>query len=291
MLSVLLLGSPQLLLDQRPLRVTRRKSRALVYYLAAHAEPRTRDHLLAFFWPDHDRVAAQQILRTTLHGLRQALGPALVVDEDSLTLAPDTRIDTRLFESSLGQVTTDLQHLTSILDLYRGDFLEGFALRDAPAFDDWVTAEQEHYRRWMVRGLTVLSQLHRISHDLPAALEALTRALAFDPLQEDLQRAALRMQYLSGDRAGAIRRYDHLRKLLDEEMGVPPMAETRVLYDAILADTLPIELQSPTADGRCPTGSPSYPTTDLHTWPSFFRDYSLHWARCRIANAARLGLA
>ena len=253
MLSVLLLGSPQLLLDQQPLRVTRRKSRALVYYLAAHAEPRTRDHLLAFFWPDHDRVAAQQILRTTLHGLRQALGPALVVNEDSLTLAPDTRIDTRLFESSLGQVTTDLQHLTSILDLYRGDFLEGFVLHDTPAFGDWVTAEQEHYRRLMVRGLTVLSQLHRISHDLPAALEALTRALAFDPLQEDLQRATLRLQYLSGDRAGAIRRYDHLRKLLDEEMGVPPMAETRVLYDAILADTLPIELQSPTADRRPPT--------------------------------------
>jgi DNA-binding SARP family transcriptional activator len=250
MLSVLLLGLPQLLLDQQPLRVTRRKSRALVYYLASHAGPLTRDHLLAFFWPDHDRPAAQQILRTTLHGLRQALGPSLIVDEDSLTLAPDTRIDTRLFESSLGQVTTDLQRLTSTLDLYRGDFLEGFILQDAPDFDDWVTAEREHYRRLVVRGLTVLSQLHEINHDLPAALEVLNRALTFDPLQEDLQRAALRMQYLSGDRAGAIRRYDHLRKLLDKEMGVPPMAETRALYDAILTDTLPIEFQSPTADRR-----------------------------------------
>ena len=156
----------------------------------------------------------------------------------------------RLFESSLGQVTADLQRLTPILDLYRGDFLESCTLHDTPAFDDWGTAEQEHYRRLVVRGLTVLSQLHKINHGLPAALEALTRALAFDPLQEDLQRAALRMQYLSGDRAGAIRRYDHLRKLLAEEMGVPPMAETRALYDAILADTLPIELQSPTTDRR-----------------------------------------
>jgi len=241
MLSVLLLGPPQLLLDQQPLRVTRRKSRALVYYLAAHAGPLTRDHLLAFFWPDHERPAAQQILRTTLHGLRQALGPALVVEEDSLTLAPDTHIDTRLFESSLGQVTTDLQHLTSTLALYRGDFLEGFTLQDAPAFDDWVAAEQERYRRLVMRGLAVLSQLHQVNHDLQAALDALNRALAFDPLQEDLQRAALRLQYLSGDRAGAIRRYDHLRKLLDEEMGVPPMAETRVLYDAILGDALPTD--------------------------------------------------
>ncbi|HXF60509.1 MAG TPA: AAA family ATPase, partial [Caldilineaceae bacterium] len=60
------------------------------------------------------------------------------------------------------------------------------------------------------------------------------------PFQEDLQRAALRLHYLAGDRAGAIRRYEELRRLLDEEMGVPPMAETRALYDAIITDTLPL---------------------------------------------------
>ena len=41
--------------------------------------------------------------------------------------------------------------------------------------------------------------------------------------------SALRLHYLAGDRTGAIRRYEALRKLLDEEMGVPPMAETRAL--------------------------------------------------------------
>jgi hypothetical protein len=37
-----------------------------------------------------------------------------------------------------------------------------------------------------------------------------------------------------GDRAGAIRRYAHLRQLLDEEMGVLPMAETRALYEGLV---------------------------------------------------------
>ena len=48
-----------------------------------------------------------------------------------------------------------------------------------------------------------------------------------NPLQEDLQRESIRLLYLAGDRPGAIRRYDDLRRLLDEEMGVPPMLETR----------------------------------------------------------------
>ena len=96
--------------------------------------------------------------------------------------------------------------------------------------------QRERYRRLAIRGLAALSRAYEAKGDLAAALDAIDRALASDPLQEDLQRAALRLHYLSGDRAGAIRRYEALRKLLDEEMGVPPMAETRELYDAIIKD-------------------------------------------------------
>jgi hypothetical protein len=83
MLSILLLGSPQVMIEGRAIHVARRKSRALIDYLAAHPHPLTREHLHAFFWPDSDRPAAQQILRTTLHGLRKALGAALLVEDDT----------------------------------------------------------------------------------------------------------------------------------------------------------------------------------------------------------------
>ncbi|MGH2521413.1 MAG: ATP-binding protein [Anaerolineales bacterium] len=239
MLSIRLFGPPHIELDGQPVNVTRRKSRALVYYLAAHPQPRTREHLLAFFWPDHDRPAAQQLLRTTLHGLRRTIGPALQGDEAAIGLAPDADVDARTFEAQLSPPTSDLQLLTSTLALYRGDFLADFSLPDTPAFEDWTIAEQERYRRLAVRGLTALSQQHEADQDYPAALGALERALSFDALQEDLQRAALRLHYLAGDRAGAIRRYETLRKLLDEEMGVPPMGETRAVYDSIINDTLP----------------------------------------------------
>jgi len=101
MLSILLLGPPHVLLDQRPVRVTRRKSRALGYYLAAHREPFSRDQLSELLWPQHDRRAAQQTLRTVLHDLRKALGDALLVADDSVTLAPDTEVDVRVFEARL----------------------------------------------------------------------------------------------------------------------------------------------------------------------------------------------
>jgi DNA-binding SARP family transcriptional activator len=238
-LSIRLFGAPEITLDGQPLTLSRRKSRALVYYLAAHAQPLTRDHLLAFFWPDADRPSAQQTLRTTLHGLRKALGAALIVEDVTLALASDAEVDVRQFEANLQSPIPNLQFLTSTLGLYRGDFLAGFTLPDTPVFDDWAASQREYYRRLAARGLTALSRQHEAAQNFTAALDALDRALAFDPLQEDLQRAALRLLYLSGDRAGAVRRYEALRKLLDDEMGVPPMAETRALYDAIITDALP----------------------------------------------------
>jgi tetratricopeptide (TPR) repeat protein len=82
-----------------------------------------------------------------------------------------------------------------------------------------------------------LSRLYEQVHHYAAALEAIERALAFDPLQEELQRTAMRLQFLGGDRAGVIRRYEKLRGQLDSELGVLPMVETRRLYDTIISDT------------------------------------------------------
>ncbi len=259
MLSILLLGQPQILLDGKSLNITRRKSRALLYYLAAHDAnaPLSREHLLAFFWPDLDRPAAQQTLRTTLHGLRKTLGGSLVVEDDTIALAPEVDIDVRRFGTHL-----HASRLSSNLHLYRADFLDGFTMPDSPAFDDWAAIERERYRRLAVRGLTQLSQLHEANQNFAGALDTLERALAFDSLQEDLQRAAMRLHYLAGDRAAAIRRYDSLRRLLDEEMGVPPMAETRALYDSIIND----KLQTPTP--RRTSGVPHSHTPPLPASPS-----------------------
>jgi DNA-binding SARP family transcriptional activator/tetratricopeptide (TPR) repeat protein len=262
MLSVLLLGPPQLLLDGRSIAVTRRKSRALIYYLAAQPAPLAREQLLAFFWPDLDRPAAQVALRTTLHGLRKALGAGLEATDVSIALAPDVDVDARDFERTLAAPSADTHQLSMLLDRYRGEFLAGFALPDVLAFEDWLSAERERYRRLALRGLSTLAHLHEDRGEFPAAIDAIERALALDPLQEEAQRTAMRLRYLAGDRAGAIRRFEHLRQLLDDELGVPPMAETQALYDAIITDNLErdaakTQIYEQTQTNREPSFTPS----------------------------------
>lgn len=274
MLTVKLLGSPVIEIDGRPVDIPRRKSRALVYYLAARSGPALRDELLQLLWADLPRPAALQNLRTTLHGLKQILGEALELTGDRVGLSGDTEVDVARFNAwgnlplqaasaamggevtkisrsviapadATGEQATDgqaidlIDALTGALAVYRGELLEGFSLPGEQAYEDWLLLERERLRRSAVRGWSALAAAHEDAGDFRAALEALEHALSFNPLQEDIQRECIRLMFLAGDRPGAILRYDALRRLLDEEMGVPPMAETRRLYDAILSDHPP----------------------------------------------------
>lgn len=237
LLEVYLLGVPRLVLNGRTVPSLRRKNRALIYYLAANKQAASRDKLLAFFWPDHERVAAQPILRTMIHDLRKQLGDTVQVDDQGIRLAPGTLIDADVLTAALDSSSSDEQELINALALYKGDFLEGFSLADSPQFDDWAASEREHYRLLAMRGYASLAHRQEVLRIFPAALESMRRALAFNGYQEDLQRDVMRLLYLNGDRTGVIRQYESFRKLLDEEMGVPPMPETRNLYDAIISDT------------------------------------------------------
>jgi DNA-binding SARP family transcriptional activator len=236
-LEIQLFGTPHILLDGEVLENLRRKNRALLYYLAAQGGQLSREKILTFFWPDHERSTAQPILRTMIHDVRKLLGEAIQVSDQNIAFASDTSIDVQIFSMALQSPIEELQKLAEVLRLYKGDLMEGFSLSDTPQFDDWVTSEREHYRLLAIQGFANLSHRHEAQHDYPAALASARQALAFNPYQEEVQRDVMRLLYLNGDRAGVIRQYESLRKLLDEELGVPPMPETRLLYDSIINDT------------------------------------------------------
>ena len=116
-----------------------RKAQALLVYLAqSPGRWHSREKLTAFLWGDAPEAQARQAFRQTLSRLRRALpdrGQGLLRERpEGLALEPAAvSVDAVDFASAVAAGT--LADLERAVELYRGDFLEGFVL-DVARFEE-----------------------------------------------------------------------------------------------------------------------------------------------------------
>lgn len=249
-LDIRLLGPPEILVDGHPLEVDTRKAIALLAYLAVESSS-TRDGLAALFWRDSDAERARATLRRTLSALRTAAGASTVeADRLRVNLRPGVTSDVAEFKDAVDatghhghdpidvcpECIPDLRRATS---LYRGDFLEGFSVRDAPEFEDWVRITAEHLRLRAGEAFNRLASALAAEGDYPGAIIAIARWIELNPLHEPAHRQLMLFQAWAGDRPGAVEAYRRCVAILGEELEVSPLEETTELYEAILDEDLP----------------------------------------------------
>ena len=245
-LKLFLLGTPLVERDGAALEVDTRKAIALLAYLAVSGQRHSRDTIAALLWPEYDQPSARGALRRTLSALNKALGGVgLDIDRETIGLArgADVWVDTVQFERLLApsraiQPSPDIaalaiEHLLAAVALYRGDFMAGFSLRDSPAFDDWQFLQAESLRRDLGFVLELLVGCHTLLGAYEPAIAQARRWLALDPLHEPAHRQLMLLYAWSGQRGAAIHQYRECARVLEQELGVPPLQETTDLYLAI----------------------------------------------------------
>ena len=125
------------------------------------------------------------------------------------------------------------------MQLFGGDFLEGFVVRDAPDFEDWARSEGEALRRQLTRALAALTEAREAAGDRLGALASAQRWLGIDDLHEPAHRALIRLYASVGDRGAALSQYRDCVRTLGRELGVGPLAETTQLYESVLRGSYP----------------------------------------------------
>ncbi len=236
----MLLGPPRVERDGATVAFDTRKAVALLAVLALADRPRPRDVLAELLWPEHDAEHARGALRRTLSALRSAVGADFVGatrDSVSLVRSAGLRVDVDAFRAAAAEGRAG-----DAARVFRGHFLEGFGLRDAPAFEDWQRAEADGLRRELA---LVLARLVEETGDVAVA----RRWLELDPLHEPAHRALIRLYAEQGDRAAALAQYRECVRTLSRELGVPPLEDTTRLYEAISEGTLET---APTLKGSDP---------------------------------------
>jgi predicted ATPase/DNA-binding SARP family transcriptional activator len=246
-IALTFLGPPQIVRDGQPVTVQRRKSLALLAYLAVTGQAHSRDALATLLWPDLDQARGHTVLRSVLADLHRALGAdALSAAGDQVAWrgGPDVTTDVVRFRALTAQVAAHhpaasplcdacLAALRDAATLYRADFLAGFSLTDAVEFDAWQTIQTETLR------LELAGVLEKLAHGLAdrgqfdEAIRAARQWLAQDPLNEAAHRALIAFHGRSGDRAAAARQFSECTRVLQTDLGIAPEPETVALYEAV----------------------------------------------------------
>jgi TolB-like protein/DNA-binding SARP family transcriptional activator/Flp pilus assembly protein TadD len=212
------------------------KDRALLAFLAiASGAAQSRERLAGLLWSERGDHQARDSLKQALMRLRRGLGATeggvLRADRQSVALDHTAvSVDVQTFEQLLrdGSVGS----LAQATALYRGDLLDGVAVRD-PAFEDWLLVERQRLRQLFERALASLMEKALASGDPDTAAAAARRLLLLDPLSEAAYRTLMQVHCDQAQTSQAVKLYDGLRDRLHRELGVQPESATVALYERI----------------------------------------------------------
>ncbi len=216
-----------------------RKAQALLVYLAVTGRAHFRDALAGLLWGESPEERAAGNLRVVLSNLRRLVPDHVIITRRTVEFnrESDCWIDVVEFESKMQEArgrkradTSCVLQLATCLRLYQGDFLDGFYVRGAPDFEEWLLVERERLRQTVLQSLHCLVQHHVARGEYVAGIECVTRLLALDPWREEAHRELMRLLALSGQRSAALAQYEKCRHLLEAELGLEPLEETTALY-------------------------------------------------------------
>ena len=242
---LLLLGRPTVKGPAGTVPIRTHKGQALLFYLAAEPERTvSRREVAGLLWERSEEASARATLTTVLGTLRQDLPDLpLRITRDSLAWEPAARveIDAVRFSQLTGAagrgaaVPPSPADLVEAVALYRGPFLDGVALPDCGAYEEWLAAQRVLWERRVLAALAQLAGRAEAAGRWEALEEWARRAIELDPLQERFHRWCMTALAAQGDRAAALAHYEACRQVLREALDVDPDPATRALRDAIAA--------------------------------------------------------
>ncbi len=223
--------------------IPRRQARALLYRLAAEQQPVTRDTLLLLLWPDLADNTARRNLTRLLSYLRGALPDPNILQTTraGILLNPElAKSDALDFARHIAM--DDESAWETAVNLVRGPFLDGFALPGSHEFDGWLFAMQQQIERRYLAALSKLVTAKTAVAGYPSAIRYARQYLRTDDLAEDIHQQLIALYTATGQRSAALRQFERCVVVLERELGVEPLPQTRAAYEAARDGT---QLQPP----------------------------------------------
>lgn len=224
-LKLKLFGPPKVVFDQKDIRFSFSKMEALFYYLAVMGEV-NRDEIAGILWGDKENQVARKNLRNTVYQANKIFEGDVIVSptRSSLALNPDLSLslDVQLFE----------RNPISHLDLYQGDFLEGFYVKDDEDFDQWASRKRNAYKQLYIE--SCYQKIDQEGFGDPGIESLLHHLVELDEFEEKNYQLLMEYYRIHHQLGKFFETYYKLVDLLDRELSVRPSRAIEELYHSVL---------------------------------------------------------
>ncbi len=244
-LRIQLLGELSITLDSIEIHDFRSmKTKLLFCYLCLSKQRHTRKALAGLFWSELSEENASVNLRMAIANLKTHFSTYLIINRQTISFneALPHSVDVVQFQTLVGQVSGSNKQIdlfTEALKYYKGEFLSGIYLEDAPLFEEWMLNRRERLAGQVAQILTWLSDFYSNRGNHVNAIKSLGQLLEIEPWNEEAHRLLMINYYRSGKRSAALAHYDKCKKLLDSRLDVEPSEKTKLLRDRIKLATDP----------------------------------------------------
>ena len=148
------------------------------------------------------------------------------------------------------------------MGFYAGDFLPGFHVESAPAFEEWIASQRAAARIFALETTESLAREAAGAERARDAVRWARRAVEIAPDEERVVRLLMELLAASGDRTAALDAYRSLKSRLAAEYGDTPSART----DALACAPPGPSRVRPTARWRIPPPSRPAPEPRYGWW-------------------------
>ncbi|MBV9328161.1 MAG: hypothetical protein JO352_30975 [Chloroflexi bacterium] len=229
-----------------------RNGQTILRYLAA--QPRHREHgdvLMDVLWPDDPPEVARHKLHCAISALRVSLNGRsfsrkregyVVHEEGTYGLGHPTRLeidaDMLLAGYTAGQRAggkAAITHYEAACRLYSGPFLP------EDLYAEWSQIRRQQVTQAYLSMCGAVTEHLQTTCKWDAAADWALRILEENHCDESAYRQLMRAYACQGKRSEAIRQFRRCEHVLEDELGVRPMQDTRALFDCIVrGETLPV---------------------------------------------------
>lgn len=203
------------------------KVQALFSYIVVKKQA-TREELSVLLWPDMEENVARKNLRNAIYKLKKSFAQHEIIsflNKSTITLSTSIIIETDI---------DNFINNKSEINLYHGEFLKGFILKDADNFQQWVYETRAELEGIYLKRLYEQILIESKNKNYEKVEKYCKLLIKADEFNEDGYRQLIQCYKNQGKVNNAIKVYNELTDILNKELSITPDAKTKKAFKEVL---------------------------------------------------------